>query len=150
MPARKQIQPGKKVSLKLTATGRTLVLEDLMLLDQSYQEIVQSTPPGKPVMMTLDELDDFAGYIAAEANHCDDTKKQKKLDSVFQKAQDLLEKDTDEEPPQTLKIEDSRAEQAISDQAIQISECAATALIAAERLRIETKPLEHFWLELVR
>ena len=76
---KKSIQPGKKVSLKLTATERKLVLEDLMCLDRQCEQIVQGTPSGKPVMMTLDDLDEFGGYIAAEANHCDDKKKQKKL-----------------------------------------------------------------------
>jgi len=52
-------------------------------------------------MMTLDELDDFCGYIAAEANHCEanhceDKKMEKKLDAVFEKIQRLLETYTDE------------------------------------------------------
>jgi len=144
--AKKQIQPGEKVSLKLTQTERKLVLEDLMCLDEECEQIIRDTPLGKPVMMTLGDLDDFGGYIAAEANHCDDKKKEKKLDAVFEKVQQLLEKYTDEEPPQTLKIEDARKEKVISDQAVQIAEWAAQALVAAEQLRIKTKPLEHFWL----
>jgi len=68
MPTKKQIQPGEKVPLKLTATERKLVLEDLMCLDDNYEQIIRETPTGKPVMMTLDDLDDFGGYIAAEAN----------------------------------------------------------------------------------
>ena len=111
MPTKKQIQPGEKVPLKLTATERKLVLEDLMCLDQEYEQIIRDTPTGKPVMMTLDDLDDFGGYIAAEANHCDDSKKQKKLDTVFEKIQSVLDRYTDEEPPQTLKIEDARKEE---------------------------------------
>ena len=146
MPTKKQIQPGEKVPLKLTATERKLVLEDLTCLDPDYQQIIRDTPSGKPVMMTLDDLDDFGGYIAAEANHCDDNKKQKKLDTVFEKVQRLLNTYSDEEPPQTLKIEDARKEKAISDQAVQIAEFAAQALMAAEQLRIKTKPLENFWL----
>ena len=34
----------------------------------------------------------------------------------------------------------------ISDQAVQIAEFAAKALVAAEQLRIKTKPLDNFWL----
>jgi hypothetical protein len=146
MPTRKQIQPGVKVSLKLTATERKMVLEDLMCLDEECEQIIRDTPLGKPVMMTLGDLDDFGGYIAAEANHCDDKKKEKKLDAVFEKVQQLLEKYTDEEPPQTLKIEDARKEKVILDQAVQIAEWAAQALVGAEQLRIKTKSLEHFWL----
>ena len=135
MPTRKQIQPGETVPLKLTATERKLVLEDLMCLDEECEQIIRDTPLGKPVMMTLGDLDDFGGYIAAEANHCDDKKKEKKLDAVFEKVQQLLEKYTDEEPPQTLKIEDARKDKVISDQAVQIAEFAAKALVAAEQLR---------------
>ena len=146
MPTKKQIQPGEKVAIKLTAAERKLVLEDLMCLDEDYQQIIEDTPTGRPVMMTLDDLDDFGGYIAAESNHCDDKKKQKKLDAIFQKAQDLLEKYTDDEPQQTFKIDDARKERVISDQAVQIAEFAAKLLIAAEQLRIKTKPCDNFWL----
>ena len=66
---KKRIQPGEKVPLKLTPTETKAILEDLMCLDEEYEQVIQGTPTGKPVMMTLDELDDFGGYIAAEANH---------------------------------------------------------------------------------
>ena len=59
MPTKKQIQPGEKVPLKLTVAERKLVLEDLMCLDEDYEQIIQGTPTGKPVMMTLDDLDDL-------------------------------------------------------------------------------------------
>ena len=53
MATKKQIQPGDTVSLKLTAAERKLVLEDLMCLDEDYEQIIQGTPTSKPVMMTL-------------------------------------------------------------------------------------------------
>ncbi len=146
MPTKKQIQPGEKVPFKLTATEQKLVLEDLMCLDHEYEQIIRDTPAGKPVMLTLDDLEDFAGYIAAEANHCDDSKKQKKLDTVFDKIQSVMDRYTDEEPPQTLKFEDARKEEVISDQAVQIAEFAAKALVAANQLHIKTKSLDNFWL----
>ena len=146
MQARKQIQPNEKVPLTLTATERKLVLNDVTCLDQEYEQIIQSSPAGKPVMLTLDELDEFGGYVAAEANHCDDTKKQKKLDAVFQKVQSLLETYTDEEQPQTINFEDAKRAKLISDQAAQVAEWLAQALITAEQLRIKTKPLDDFCL----
>ncbi len=146
MPNKKQIQPGEKVPLKLTAAERKLVLEELMCLDQDYEQIIRGTPSGKPVMMTLDDLEDFGGYNAAKANHCNDENQQNKLDAVFEKIQRLLDTYTDEESPQILKIEDARKERAISDQAAQIAGFAAQALQAAEQLRIKTKPLDNFWL----
>lgn len=146
MPAKKPIQPGQRAPLKLTATERKLVLEGLKCLDQEYEQIIRHTPAGKPVMMTLDDLDDLGGYIAAEANDCDDAKKQRKLDAVLGKIQSVLDGHTDEAPPQTLKIEDARYKKAISDQAVRIAEFAARALEAARQLRIKTKSLDSFWL----
>jgi hypothetical protein len=97
-------------------------------------------------MITLDDLDDFGGYVAAEANHCKDKPKAKKLDAIFEKIQGLLDKFTDEEPPKTVKIEDARQEKMISDQSVQIAQFAAQALVAAEQLGIKKKVLEHFSL----
>jgi hypothetical protein len=87
MSTRKHIQPGEKVPLKLTAAERKLILDDLMCLDKEHEKVIRTSPPSKPVMMSLDTLDDFAGYIAAEANHCEDKKKRNKLDAIFEKSQ---------------------------------------------------------------
>jgi len=146
MPSKKQIQISEKVPLKLTAAERKRILEDVTCLDRDCEQTIRDTPSGKPVMMTLDELNDVCGYLAAEANHCDYRKKQKKLDSVFEKIQHLLDTYTDEGLPETLKVEDRGKEEEMSDQAVQIAEFAAQALVAAEQLRIKTKPLDNFWL----
>jgi hypothetical protein len=98
MPKQQRIQLDEKVSLKLTAAERKLILEDLMCLDRDYEQVIRDTPPGQPVMMTLDDLDDFGGYIAAEANHCDEKRKQQRLDAIFEKIQALLDKYANETP----------------------------------------------------
>ena len=41
------------------------------------------------VTYTLDELDDLAGFIAAEANHAEDKKLKKKLESLYDKISDI-------------------------------------------------------------
>jgi hypothetical protein len=146
MPQRKYITPGTKVGLKLTVTERKLILNDLLCLDETYAQVLRGTPTGHSVQFTLDEWEDFGGYIAAEANHTDDKKLGKKLDTIFSKIQKLLDTHTDEEPPKTLKIEDARKAKLLSDQAVQIAEWAAKALVAAERLGIKNKRLEHFCL----
>ena len=79
MPQRKQIKPGEKVGLKLTAAERKLILNDLMCVEEEHVQTIQDTPPEQPVQFTLDELDDLGGYIAAEANHTTDKKLEKKL-----------------------------------------------------------------------
>ena len=53
MTWKKKINPGEKVPLKLTPTETKAILEDLMCLDRQYEEIIQETPAGKPVMMSL-------------------------------------------------------------------------------------------------
>jgi hypothetical protein len=37
---KKRISPGGKIPFKLTATERKLVLEDLMCLDEEYEQII--------------------------------------------------------------------------------------------------------------
>ena len=81
----------------------------MICIDEAYVQIIEDTPADEPVMMTLDELDDFSGYVAGEANHCDGSKKQKRLDAVFEKALKLLDTYTDEEPaPRTLSMAEAR------------------------------------------
>lgn len=48
---------------------------------------------GKSVQlkMSLDDIEDMQGYVAAAANHCEDKKIQKKLDRVFNKLQVFLD-----------------------------------------------------------
>jgi hypothetical protein len=108
MPTKKHIRPDEELPLKLTAAERKLLLEALTCLDQKIEQIVTDTPTGQPLRMTLDDLDDFGGYVAAEANHCKDKAKRKKLDAIFEKIQALLDKFMDEEPPETVQIEDAR------------------------------------------
>jgi hypothetical protein len=146
MPTKKHVRPDEKLPLKLTAAERKLVLEGLTCLDQKIEQFVRDAATGQPVMMTLNDLDEFGGYVAAEANHCKDKSKGKKLDAIFEKIQGLLDKFTDEVPPQTVKIEDARKEKLISDQAVQIAQFAAQALVAAEQLGIKKKALEQFSL----
>jgi len=65
---KKHIQPGHKVPLTLTSTGLKLIFNDLACLDLEYEQIIQDTPTGKPVMITLDELDEFGGHVAGLTN----------------------------------------------------------------------------------
>ena len=82
MTSIKRVQPGDKVSLKLTQAERKLVLDDPLALDERLTQIIQDAPSGKPVMMTLDELDDLDGYVAAVANHCGDKQKETRISQM--------------------------------------------------------------------
>ena len=104
---KKRISPGERVPLKLTPTETKAILGDLMCLDREYEQLIQEAPAGKPVMMTLDDLEDFGGYIAAEANHTEDKRLGRKLDRVFDKCQRLLNTYTDE-PDDTITAEQAK------------------------------------------
>lgn len=98
MPTRKQIQPGDKVPLKLTAAEQTLILDELIVTERAYEELLPTTPTDEPMMMTLHELEEFGNYIAAEANHCEDQALQRKLDAFFRKVDNVLATYTVEPP----------------------------------------------------
>jgi hypothetical protein len=40
---------------------------------------------------SLDDIEEIQGYVAASANHCDDSKLEKRLDRIFSKLQRSLD-----------------------------------------------------------
>jgi hypothetical protein len=108
MRGKKQIRRGDKIGLKLTSAERTLLLEGLTCLPTQYEQAINGTPTSEPVMLTLDDLDDLGGYVAADANHATNKQFQKKLDAIFQKIQRLLETHSDDEPPETGRTDDAK------------------------------------------
>lgn len=96
MPFRKPIPPNQPVPLKLTPTERTLLLEDVTCLDLELVEPLEQTPASKPIEFSLDDWEQLGGFVAAEANHTEDKKLQKKLDRLFEKIQDTLDKYDDQ------------------------------------------------------
>jgi hypothetical protein len=89
MPRQKTIAAGESVGLKLTAAERELILESLLIMDSGLQDRVRQATALKEVPFTLDELDDLHGNLAAEANHTDDGKLQRKLDNILRKIEKL-------------------------------------------------------------
>ena len=130
--SKKQIQSHDRIGLKLTQAERSLLLEGLTILPSKFEDAVKGTPATAPVMLTLDDLDELGGYIAAEANHTQDKKKGKKLDAIFQKVQKLLGTHADEEPPRTIRVDDAGKSKALTDNAVQVAEFAATAPIGVQ------------------
>jgi hypothetical protein len=135
------------VGIKLSVAERKLILGDPIHIHQELADPIRATPTGAPVLLTLDDLEDLGGYIAAEANHTTDKKLRKKLDAIFSKIQDLLKTHADEEPPKSLKI---KSEKLFANRTVQLAEWAATMLIGAERLGIKEKVVAQFpllWAE---
>ncbi len=141
---KKLIDKNEKLGLRLTLAERKLILGDPIHVHDELAVPIRATPTGAPVLLTLDQLEDLGGRVAAEANHNTDKKLRKKLDAIFLKIQGLLETHADEEPPKSLKIEDAQREKPLAKQSVQLAERAAKLLIGAEQLGIKTKPVARF------
>ena len=67
MTRKKQMKPGEKVGLTLTHAERMLLLNAMHGLTDKIRDVMRATPTAQPVMLTLDNLDDLEGLVAAEA-----------------------------------------------------------------------------------
>jgi hypothetical protein len=150
MSRKKSLGKEKKVGIKLSIEERKLILGSPMHIHQRLAESIRATATGAPVLLTLDDLEDLGGYVAAEAIHATDKKLRKKLDAVFSKIDDLLETHSDERPPRSLKFEDAQKQKSIAEQAVELAVWAASMWIGAEQLGIKDKPVTRFplaWAE---
>ena len=92
---RKRIRPDDKVSLKLNDRERELILNHSFADEELTGRLRIAPRPGEAAVyrFTLDELDDLAGYVAAEANHADDKKLQKEWDQLYAQLAAVLDSD---------------------------------------------------------
>ena len=93
---KKIIKPGEKVGLELTQAERTLLLNATHGLTEEIQDVVRATPTTQPVMLTLDDLGDLHGHVAAETSHTKDKKFRQRLDAISEKILSLLDLYDDE------------------------------------------------------
>jgi hypothetical protein len=103
MTRKKRIQPGEKVGLRLTQAQRLLLPEALLLIPEEVEQAIRSTPVHEPLMLTLDDLDDLAGHVAAGANHAEDKSLRDKLDRISRKIWNLLGSLTDQPEPSAVE-----------------------------------------------
>jgi len=98
---RKRISPTDKVSLKLTDRQRALIIEHTFAPDY----LTDSIRPGPivagdkplPAAFTLDEWEELHGYVAAEANHCDERMLERELYRICDRVQEILDTHTDQD-----------------------------------------------------
>jgi hypothetical protein len=95
---RKQITPDEKVPLELSDRERDLILKHTFADDELTGRLRIVRRPGEPRVyrFTLDDLDELAGYVAAEANHAKDKKLEKQLHRLYARIAAVLEFYTDE------------------------------------------------------
>ncbi len=93
MKDRKQITPDEKVPLELSDRERDLILKHTFADDELTGRLRIVRRPGEPPIyrFTLDDLDELAGYVAAEANHAKDKKLEKQLHRLYARIAAVLE-----------------------------------------------------------
>ena len=94
----RQVAPGQEIPLELSDLERDLILEHTFADDELTGRLRILPAPGAPPVycFTLDDLEELAGYVAAEANHAKNKKLQKELDRLFARMETVLQSYTDE------------------------------------------------------
>jgi len=152
-PKRTSIQPGQKLELDLTPAERKAILDHLTLLPPEYEVMLKNVHPEQPLLLTLDDLEDFAGYVAAESNHTNNKRLGKTLDAAFEKMTALLDTFIETKPPAKKPTKSRRkrpsTQQALAEWQQQLPEQAAfLATWAAAFLRLtEERGVKHERLE---
>jgi hypothetical protein len=98
-PPRKKIKPDETLSLTLSKREQQLLLDDVLCLPPEFENRIRLAIVEKnclSVRLTLDDLDELGGCVAAAANHAEIVKRQKELYRIFSRIQELLETYTDE------------------------------------------------------
>ena len=94
----KQIAVGEKVPLELNDRERDLIMNHTFAGNDLTDRFRIVPGPGRPPShrFTLDELDELAGYVAAEANHAKVKKLEQELRRLSARIATVLESYTDE------------------------------------------------------
>lgn len=75
----------------MTSTERE-VLRDIIILDEDIERRIRLTVANQQeIPFTLDELDELADHAAAEANHAQDSDRQRQLNGICGRIESLLD-----------------------------------------------------------
>jgi repressor LexA len=100
MTARRYIKPGTRIPLRLSVPERDLVVARAFLDPEMESRLRGAALAGTRLVvdLTLDDIDELAGCVAAEANHCKDARVRRVLDGVFERLKNIEDRFTDEAP----------------------------------------------------
>lgn len=87
---RKKIPYGTKLPVNLTLRERDII-RDKRFCNPDFARFAVVDGKEIRVELSLDDIEEIQGYIAAEANHTENKKLQKELDRLFDKLQVYLE-----------------------------------------------------------
>ena len=90
MIMKKRIRYGTKLPVKLTLQERDLIRNET-LCNPDFARFAVIEGKGVILNLSLDDIEEIQGYIAAEANHTKSRKLQKNLDRLFSKFQVYLD-----------------------------------------------------------
>jgi len=93
---KKKIPYGEKLPVLFTQKEMEITHEYVLYSSPEQLNGIVSGDKIK-VMLSLDDIEDLMGYVAAEANHTDDKKLQNTLDKIFNRLNDYLSKYDDQE-----------------------------------------------------
>ena len=95
---RQPIAVGEKIPVQLDDRERELILNHTFAGEDLTDRLRIVASPGRPpsYRFTLDELEELAGYVAAEANHAKIKKLEKELHRLFARIAEVEESYTDE------------------------------------------------------
>jgi hypothetical protein len=92
---RPRSHPAPKPNLEVPLSAEVAAaLQDLRLLDRDCERLVfsaRSSSEGIELAANDEDLDELIGYVAAEANHETDRRRQKRLDIAFAVLSDALQ-----------------------------------------------------------
>ena len=83
-----------EIEIKFTTQERDLIIDHTFTGPNLTQRLQIAEIKGKYLIAkySMYDLDELIGFIAAETNHTDDKKNEKKLDRLFDKLNSILEK----------------------------------------------------------
>jgi hypothetical protein len=87
---KKRIPYGTKLPVKLTLQERDLIRNET-LCNPDFARFAVIEGKGVILNLSLDDIEEIQGYIAAEANHTENKKLQKELGRLFKKFQVYLD-----------------------------------------------------------
>ncbi len=98
------IQRGERIPVRLSPGQRDLILDRTFIDPELQQHLRVAEADGASIVvrLSLDDLDDLLGHVAAEANHSKDAKLGKRLDRLYERLRDVGEAYTDD--PATIRL----------------------------------------------
>lgn len=87
---RKKVPYGTKLPVKLTIRERDLI-RDETFCHPDFAKVAVVDGKRIRVDLSLDEIEEIQGYVAAEANHTENSKLRKELNRLFGKLQVFLD-----------------------------------------------------------